>query len=55
VTLDVPGVIVEEVSVVAAFGTPVLLCAVSVLTTWRRPHPASINRNSVTNKRFFTT
>jgi len=51
VTLEVPGVIVDAVSV-AAFGTPVLLCAVSVLTTCRPPHPTVLTRARVTMKRF---
>lgn len=53
----VPGVMVDDVSVIAVvsvFVTPVLLCAVSVLTTSRCPHPASVRRIRVAAIRFMT-
>ena len=47
----VPGVIVDDVSV---FVTPVVLWAVSVLTTSRWPHAANVRKMRVAAIRFMT-
>ncbi len=57
-TDDVPGVIVEDVSVAAAtvsvFVTPVVVLAVSVLTTSRRPHAARARTTNAVAIHFMT-